>query len=119
MKGMAPEADEGFVEMPAIQRKLSIVQGKIWFNGKILDPTILKKKEWELSGEGKYQKGILEHVHNKLQQEASKNPTVKKFWEDNKNDGFEGYASFDALKDEKEDKKDEEEGVIGFQWPRR
>lgn len=103
-----------------LQRKLSIVQGKIRFNGKILDPTILKKREWELTGEGKYEKGILEHVHNKMKQEASKNPTVKKFWEDNKQDGvgFDGYADFEAAIKEDRKGEDDEEGVIGYQRQR-
>lgn len=72
----AVEADEGFVEMPALQRKLSVVQGKIRFNGKFLDPKILKKHDWELNADEKYEKGIFEHVKAKVHSEKSKDPRV-------------------------------------------
>jgi hypothetical protein len=72
-----------------------VVSGKIRFNGKFLDPSVLKKKDWELNAEEKYEKGIFEHVKSKVHSERSKNANSKQFWEENKMDGFEGYGDFD------------------------
>lgn len=101
----------------APQRKLSVIQGKIRFNGKFLDPRILKKREWELDGTAKYEKGILEHVQNQLQAAKSENPNVKKYWEENKIDLY----GADLLDTVEEDAKEEEDGVVTQQKfrPRR
>lgn len=67
-----------------------MVSGKIRFNGKFLDPSILKRNDWELNADEKYEKGIFEHVKAKVHSEKSTDPRVRKYWEENKMDGL-GY----------------------------
>lgn len=77
----------------------------------------MKKREWELDGTAKYEKGILEHVQNQLQAAKSENPNVKKYWEENKIDLY----GADLLDTVEEDAKEEEDGVVTQQKfrPRR
>jgi len=68
----------------------------------------LRRKEWELDGTEKYEKGILEHVKNHLESAKSKNPVISQYVKDNPMGELAGAEFLETIE---EDAK-EEEGVI-------